>query len=209
MSTNAHDTLISRMADLGLDVTDDLAAGVRAMSVADAEQAIANLDAADAERDALRDRLRADRNLAAVVVPDPTWGTPDSRYDVTRKALHLLEATAEQAGVGLAAVVEGMVADGNTLRASIALHGIDPRRDSYGPRDGGFYAWRHRCREGVEAVTAEQREQERREREAARDAAWEAEGRVRCDRCGGAGGHDGWPGWTCFECGGAGAVEAR
>lgn len=166
-------------------------------------ETLANLDADEADRAALRARLQAEPSLRAAVCPPTTWRTPWDRYDVARRAVKIVEKFSERHGITVDELADALVADGGTVADCIALHGDDPRRDG-NTATGHFYAFRCRLRDAVQGITYERTKDERAAQAAARDAALRSQGLQPCDRCGGAGGWEGWPGWTCYECGGTG-----
>lgn len=187
----------------GQDSAESLAAGwdeATLRQVVDAGAEIAR------ERDELRDRLRADADLRKVVCPPADWKDPYDRFDLARRAVKLLAASAEANKVPVDVLVREMAAHDLTVADGIRLHSTpaevyDPRHTEWGK---DFYAFRWRIRDGVGYAKADEK--------AAAWARWvaevEARGEKVCDRCGGQGGANHWPGFTCYECGGRKTLPA-
>ena len=190
--------------DLSEGVADHIVAN---LTEEQAAEMISNLERSDAERVALRERIKANSILRSATCPATSWKDADSRYDVTSVAVSILDATAAKYGLPVDALASQLIEDKGTLQNTIDLHGTDPRMDGFGT--GNFYAFRCRVRDAVRYLKAEADKAESKAREAARDAAWAKQGLERCTRCGGAGGWKGWPGYTCYECNGHGAVPTE
>lgn len=170
------------------------------------------LQARATERAEIRARLCADAALRTAVCPAADWKDADSRYEVARRAILLVEAAAATASkqfgqtVSATQIAEALIAGEGTVADTIATHGDDPRVVMWGE---SFYAFRWRLRDAIEVVNSDAAREATRIREAARDAEWARQGLVRCDRCGGVGGASHWPGFTCFDCDGRGCVAPK
>lgn len=167
------------------------------------EETLANVNRNDAEREELRNRLRADQVLMRAVCPGQDWKTEADRFEVARRAVQIIDANAEKHECTTTELAQALVNDHGTIADTIALHGTDPRLDSFGT--GNFYAFRFRVGDAVAVVKAPQLEAARLAERTRQDEAWAAKGLERCERCDGQGGRKEWPGFTCFECGGHGA----
>lgn len=199
-----RETLTAMIAkDAGEEFAQDVVAKLDDEQV---EATITSFRKADEEKDALRDRLRANAMLRKAVCPADDWKSAGDRYDVARRAVRLIERVAEQEDADVDAIAAALVADNGTIADCIALHGDDPRHVMWG---SDFYAFRWRLADAVKVANADKIAAERKRQREAQDAKWAKRGLTRCERCDGQGGRKEWPGFDCFDCGGQGAVEAK
>lgn len=198
-----REQLIEKFTERGMDrsMTEGIVAELTDEQV---EETLASLDRTDAEREELRNRLRSDRVLMQAVCPRDDWKDEDARFDVARRAVKIIDATAEKNDCTATELAQALIDGQGTIADTIATHGTDPRNDSFGT--GNFYAFRWRIKDAVEVVKASEIEAARQAERSRQDAAWAAKGLERCDRCDGQGGRKEWPGFTCFKCGGTGAL---
>jgi hypothetical protein len=160
-----------------------------------------------AERDELRARLVANETLRKAICPDTNWKTPADRFDVSRRALKVIEAWAERHGVTVDAIAETLVAQYGTVADGIRMHpDADPRSDGFSGSHPSFYWLAWRLKDAIEILKDDERKAEAARIRAEQDAAWAKQGLVRCERCDGQGGASHWPGFTCFDCDGRCAV---
>lgn len=198
---SAKGSLIEYLTGKGVSDAADL---VEMLSDEQAADMLASYAADEAERVALRERVMADETLRRVATPDTTWGTADTRYEVSKTAIAIIENTAAKYGVTVEALLAGFVANGDSLRKTIEMFG-DPRFDRCGQHT--YYAWRCRVRDALAVAKKDETEAAREAARLARYSKIEGMGLEVCTRCDGNGGYKHWPDFTCYQCGGIGGVE--
>lgn len=175
---------------------------VASLTDAQVEEFNASCAASAAERVALRDRLMADEALRSVVCPPSTWRDADSRYDVSRSLVKLLERWATTHDTTVDALVAELVRQGDSIAHELEMYGDEAVSVQWGRR---FYGFTWRLQDALKGT--------QREAKAAAHGKWVAELEARgdkvCDRCGGAGGRAEWPGFDCFDCGGRGFLPGK
>jgi hypothetical protein len=193
----ARETAAANVARLANGLYDQAKVDAIVAAMSDEQVAAFNQSCADsaAERAALRDRLMANDALRSVVCPPNTWRDSDSRYDVTRALVKLVERWAAKHEVTMDDLVAELVRQGDSIAHELEMYGDEAVSVQWGRRFYGF-TWRLQ-----DAVNGAKREETQRAW-AAEVARHEAMGEKVCDRCGGAGGFAHWPGFTCYECGG-------